>query len=258
MLTADQIKQILAVSFQKSNHAVFVEFRTVTGYAAVPSYIDVLAVGLYVKNRGIKAFEVKVSRADFISDIKQFEYKHGHALDISTEFYYVCPWNMIEKGEVPEKAGLIFIDSANQIKTIKRATLRIKDDIPMIYFQAFAMQFGNKIEIKWDTRFLGRDITDEDLEQEIKRRLGQKSVYEEQKLRERIEGEIKEKESAAQDIIHKMKIAGYLYAEELSPSLAGKLIALCHEGRKARAVVSRLKSIQEEISEFIKTLEAEK
>jgi len=257
-MTADQIKQILAASFQKSNHAVFIEFRTVTGYAAVPSYIDMLAVGLYVKNRGIKAFEIKISRADFISDVKQFEYKHGHALDISTEFYYVCPWNMIEKGEVPEKAGLIFIDSANQIKTIKRATLRDKENISMLHFQAFAMQFGNKIEIKWDTRFLGKDITSKDLEREVERRLKEKSNYEEQKLRERIEGEIKEKESAAQDIIHKMKNEGYLYAEELSPLLADKLIALCREGRKARTLASRLGSIQEEISEYIKLLEAER
>lgn len=168
-LTADIIKALLAEKYKKSGHSIFMEFRTATGYNRA-RYIDVVAIGLYHKNAGIKAFEIKVARADFLNDVRQFSQKHEDALEVSHEFYYVCPWKLIEKGEVPEIAGLLYVDKGNQIKTIKQAQFRKKLDIPFFHFQAFAMHFGNKIEnAKIPVRWLGKDITQEDLDSELKK-----------------------------------------------------------------------------------------
>ena len=56
-------------------------------------------------------YEIKVDRQDFIRDDKWQEY-----LQCCTQFYFVCPKNIIHKEEVPEQAGLIYC-------TEKRATV---------------------------------------------------------------------------------------------------------------------------------------
>ncbi len=72
-------------------------------------------------------FEIKVSRADFLRDIKKksdivtgrneygqllFEnhnkFADAHFKNRTNYFYYVCPENLIKQEEIPERAGLIY------------------------------------------------------------------------------------------------------------------------------------------------------
>jgi hypothetical protein len=89
----------------------------------------------------IYEYEIKISRADFFNDFKNKAYKHrllgegdakhtyalwkkGKKTDetydlivIPNRFYYVCPEGLIKKEEVPEYAGLIYInDKYTEIK----------------------------------------------------------------------------------------------------------------------------------------------
>lgn len=160
-MNAEEITVALENRFSKG-HACFREFRTLTGYANA-RYIDFLAVGLWETTWGIKSFEVKISKADFFQDVATFEHKHGDALDISHEFYYVCPWGMIEKGEVPEIAGLFYVNKACKLQKKKQAQRRKNESISMPYFAAFAREFGNKIEhTKIPVKYLGNEISQDD------------------------------------------------------------------------------------------------
>lgn len=70
-----------------------------------------------------RAYEVKISRADFRRDtaIKQRE-----ARLFSDQFYYVTPAGLIPREDVPDWAGLIEY-AAGQFKTIVQAPYRDKD-----------------------------------------------------------------------------------------------------------------------------------
>lgn len=163
MITAQGIKNILAERFSSSNgFAFFPEFRTMTGYNPA-GYIDAVAVGQWRKNCGIWAFEIKVSRGDFAQDVSQFQHKHEQALEISHRFFYVCPWGLIDKNEVPDITGLMWINKSGILVTKKHAQLRVKDEIPMIYFQAFAREFGRIIDhSKIPVQFLGQELSQAD------------------------------------------------------------------------------------------------
>jgi len=162
-LSAQDIKKYLAEKYSPSKgFAYFPEFRTLTGYANA-RFIDAVAVGLWSKNNGIWAFEIKINRGDFIQDVSQFQHKHADALEISHRFYYVCPWGLIDKNEVPDVAGLIWVNKAMSFVIKKQAQLRVKQEIPMSHFLAFAQKFGSTIEhSKIPVKYLGKEISQDD------------------------------------------------------------------------------------------------
>ena len=90
-MIAPQIEAALASRYSGRGWANFFQYRPLTSYGATFSSIDLLSVGLWRKNGDkIIAHEIKVARSDFLKDLKQFKKKHGFALEISHEFYYVC------------------------------------------------------------------------------------------------------------------------------------------------------------------------
>lgn len=86
----------------------------------------------------ITGYEIKVSRQDFLNDNKWRKY-----LNYCNEFYFVCPKDIIMKGEVPDDVGLYYI--GKRLKTVKKAPYRdikICDDI-------FRYILMNKIQSDW-------------------------------------------------------------------------------------------------------------
>lgn len=166
-MNADIIKQALAKRFS-GTYAFFQEFRPFTGYAGHVNQIDAVAVGLYNMDTRIIAFEIKVSRADFKADVARFQHKHRFAVELSHEFYYVCPWGLIDKSEVPEVAGLMCVNKGSKVVMKKQAQQRNLECIPLDFFQAFARNFGAKIEnAKVPIKYLGRNWTQEAFKKEI-------------------------------------------------------------------------------------------
>lgn len=64
-------------------------------------------------------YEIKVSRSDFLVDIKKPQKRAG-SQQISEAFYYVCPDGLIKKEEVPLDCGLIYEIKNGKFETIKR------------------------------------------------------------------------------------------------------------------------------------------
>jgi hypothetical protein len=84
---------------------------------------DVLSLN---KSGFLTEFEVKISRSDFKADAKKKKWeKYQQRIPEQTPNYfnYVCPEGLIEAHEVPEYAGLIYVDNLGALKVIRKAKL---------------------------------------------------------------------------------------------------------------------------------------
>lgn len=65
-------------------------------------------------------YEIKVAKADFRNDEKWPEY-----LKACNQFYFVCPWGLIDKDELPPEAGLLYVTkTGNQLIMKKKSVWR--------------------------------------------------------------------------------------------------------------------------------------
>ena len=96
----------------------------------------------YTKSGYVYEFEIKISKADFKNDFKNKKKKHSLLEDKNNEnkdrpnyFYYVVPMDLIDENDVPEYAGLIYLNFTtignnvpyNQFIEIKPAPLLHKN-----------------------------------------------------------------------------------------------------------------------------------
>lgn len=116
--------------------AFFEELRAGTGYGTFDykkgkkkpfnpeQRLDAWAINLWPsKNYERIAYEVKVSRADFINEIKNPD-KRQQALDLSNYFYFATPKGLVSIEEIPEECGLIEIDKDLNTRIKKKAPYR--------------------------------------------------------------------------------------------------------------------------------------
>lgn len=95
-------------SFHRCN-VLFPELRLGSGYSDIAQRrIDLFMISAE-KGNYTTAFEIKVSRADFLKDIKDDLKQRGARL-YSSNFYYVAPKGMLKPDEIPMWAGLIEYD----------------------------------------------------------------------------------------------------------------------------------------------------
>lgn len=81
-----------------------------------------MAKSLHIRKASPMVHEVKVSRADFFSDVKIEKWRKYTSF--CAQFYFVCPLNMVTRDEVPRDAGLLCFDASqeyryNSFKVIK-------------------------------------------------------------------------------------------------------------------------------------------
>jgi len=116
--------------------AFFKELRVGTGYRLSwahqgPEYnnpeqrIDAWVINCYKSKQYEKiAFEIKVSRSDFLNEIHNPS-KREQALHLSNRFYFAAPKGLIKVEEIPEECGLVEIDKdSNFLKWTKQAPWR--------------------------------------------------------------------------------------------------------------------------------------
>jgi hypothetical protein len=105
-LTAAEITAALHRRHRAPEWIFVSEVSTGTGAGAI-GRIDGWALNCYPSKRMVRiAFEVKVSRGDFLRDIKQPR-KHAIARLYSNEFYFVAPRGLLKPEEMPDYAGLL-------------------------------------------------------------------------------------------------------------------------------------------------------
>jgi hypothetical protein len=105
--------------------------------------IDLFALRCWPSGVGHRrvAYEVKVSRSDFRSEVKKPE-KRQHALGLTHEFYFACPAGLIKPREVPEECGLVYVHDDQPVpEVVLRAPVRAPrpfEEIEVIYLARFA------------------------------------------------------------------------------------------------------------------------
>lgn len=118
-MNADQIVRMLATKHDKD---VFVpECKNGPSQtAASHRRMDAWAMRKSWAKPMVWAYEVKVSRSDFLRDDKWHEY-----LECCNELYFVCPHQLISVDEVPQQAGLIWVSkTGSRLFTKKKSPTR--------------------------------------------------------------------------------------------------------------------------------------
>lgn len=97
----------LRTQFYPSMYWLFVcELRTSTGFTRDMQRIDALAIHLWPSAQYKReAYEVKLTRSDFLREIKQPQ-KRKLALLYSNTFYFLAPQGLIKPAELPVECGL--------------------------------------------------------------------------------------------------------------------------------------------------------
>lgn len=99
--------------------------------------MDAVAMKKSWANPCITAYEIKVSRNDFIRDDKWPGY-----MNYCNRFAFACPKGLIQTDELPPEVGLVWVTEDGKLKFKRHPVFRVVD-IPVEFFQYIIM---NKIE----------------------------------------------------------------------------------------------------------------
>lgn len=151
----------------KEGWATFQELPTTTGFAGQPRYIDFFAFNVWPSsNYRTVAYEVKVSRSDFLNEIKD-PLKRKPSEEFASECYFVVPTGLVKPDEVPEGWGLMTAGDGG-LRTVKIAEQRqCGKDLPVRFVAALARRCADENAPKgvpaplW--KYLGEEVTFEEL-----------------------------------------------------------------------------------------------
>jgi hypothetical protein len=123
--------------------AFFSELRCGTGWSSrgvrnPEQRIDAWAISLW-PSRGVGpvAYEVKVSRADWLRELKQPR-KRKQAMALSQEFFIAAPAGIVRPDELPEGCGLIEVTQDLTSRVVAAAPQRPVADPPWQFVAAIA------------------------------------------------------------------------------------------------------------------------
>lgn len=140
-MTADEIKAILAKRHSSLLRWICVtELPTTTSVYSALRIIDVFAMALIqsLNNYERIAYEIKISRADWLSELRNPR-KRAAAMSLSNRFFFVLVHGIYKKGDLPkDDCGILEITSGKQIKLIRRAKRRKVKPMPLGFIAALA------------------------------------------------------------------------------------------------------------------------
>lgn len=119
-ITAKHIKELLKAKHDKD--VFYTEVKTGESWTDKGKLriMDAWAMKISWANPLVIAYEIKISRADFLNDTKWHNY-----LQYCNEFYFVCPYGMIEKRELPPNVGLIYVTkNGSMLRKVSKAAYR--------------------------------------------------------------------------------------------------------------------------------------
>lgn len=121
----------------------FGELRAGSGHGYGADHrIDAWAMNCYPSKKLAKlAFEIKVSRADFLREMARPR-KREFALSVSNQFYFVTPPGLVMAGELPHDCGLMVVNADGEIKIVQPAPERLCDRPSWL----FIASLGRRIE----------------------------------------------------------------------------------------------------------------
>lgn len=87
------------------------------------AHIDAFALNCFASKKFQRiGYEVKVSRADFLNELKHPD-KTVRGAFFCTSFFFACPPDLIHAKEVPDPYGLVFVRADGRSRMVKRSAL---------------------------------------------------------------------------------------------------------------------------------------
>lgn len=120
--TAIDVKAALENKYCAPAFAFFTEVANGTGMN-ISRYADAVAFSLY-PSAGLEmiGFEIKVSRADFLSEMKNPQ-KSNDIMKYCDRWWLVCPKGLVDKNEIPRTWGLLELTDGGKFHKKKEAPL---------------------------------------------------------------------------------------------------------------------------------------
>lgn len=180
MITTQDIRRLIAqrhdlgltgTPIRAPEWALFFELQNGTGGGkgdAGERYVDAFALNTYPSKKFWRvAYEIKVSRADFLKELSQPE-KRQWGFDISNEFWFACAPGVAKAEEIPEECGLLVAENG-KLKRVKVAKQRKARDLTMAEVSAFARR-SNQADKYWDAKWLyqGSELDEEALDRLVR------------------------------------------------------------------------------------------
>lgn len=108
------------------------EVPTATSYG--PNRIDAMAFNCWASKRYlVRAYEVKVSRADFRKEISS-PGKSRRAKELAHEFVFAVPKGMIDRDELPDDgSGLVVVDARGRTTEVVKPKRTERDEWPATF-----------------------------------------------------------------------------------------------------------------------------
>lgn len=143
MKTKDIIES-LRNKYQPPEWAFFSELRAGTGYNSrkkkrnPEQRFDAWALNCWPSKGFVSiAFEVKISRSDFLAELKNPK-KRKQAMDFSCEFYFVTPLKLVKLDEIPEDCGWITVNETGVARVRKKSPRNEKPSLEWGFFASVA------------------------------------------------------------------------------------------------------------------------
>lgn len=118
-MRADEVAY--ALQKRHSDETFWLEVKNGRSYRARGglAICDAISIKRSYQNPCITGYEIKVSKGDFLGDEKWPSY-----LPMCHRFYFATPKGLVQKGEVPEVAGLVWVNEHRVARVVKRAPYR--------------------------------------------------------------------------------------------------------------------------------------
>lgn len=161
-ITAKDMENHLAERYCDSRQWVFLtQVRSSTGGAS--RVADAMAFNMYGSTGyEILGFEIKVSRSDFLSELKQMS-KSDEIMSYCDKWYLVVPdAAMVKEGELPKNWGLLVLGKDGKLTQKVRAIATKKEPMPDYFIASILRRGGDEVE-----RIRSQYIKREDIAGEI-------------------------------------------------------------------------------------------
>lgn len=136
VIDSSVIRQALIKRYPPEAYALMFEVADATG-AKQRRWADALAMGLW-PSRGLTltGFEIKVSRTDWLKELRSPEKAEAIAAYCSAWFLVVSNKTIVKDGELPEKWGLMTIGDNGSLVTVKPAPSQTPQPITQEFLAA--------------------------------------------------------------------------------------------------------------------------
>jgi hypothetical protein len=178
-VTSSDVKKAISDVFAPPAYQTFFEVSNATGYG-IKSYADAIAMGVWPSTgHEIHGFEVKVSRSDFLNEMKNPE-KAMPIMQYCHRWSLVCPANMVKPDEVPATWGIYWFKDG-VIRKARQAPLLEAKPLTAGFVAALVRRAG-----QLDTASINKAVAEarerwdrdkkQDIEDEVRRRSGSRDA----------------------------------------------------------------------------------